>query len=64
MQVLEYLGRGLTNKGIAEATGLAEGTVKIHIAAVYQNLNVGSRLEAVHAAKRLGLIREEENSNL
>jgi DNA-binding NarL/FixJ family response regulator len=63
MEVLGYLGKGLSNKDIAEATGLAEGTVKIHVAAVYHTLHVGSRLEAVHAAKRLGLIREEESRN-
>lgn len=63
MEVLRHLGRGLTNKDIAEATGLAEGTVKIHVAAVYHTLHVSGRLEAVHAARRLGLIAEKESNN-
>jgi DNA-binding NarL/FixJ family response regulator len=34
---------------------LAEGTVKIHVAAIYHTLNVSSRLEAARAAEHLGL---------
>lgn len=56
MQVLMHLGAGLSNKAIAEAIHLAEGTVKIHVAAIYQILRVNSRLEAVHVAGKLGLL--------
>jgi DNA-binding NarL/FixJ family response regulator len=56
MEVLQHLAAGLSNKEIAQATKLAEGTVKIHVSAVYQTLNVNSRLEAVRAAEHLGLI--------
>jgi len=55
MQVLRYLCAGMSNKEIAATIGLAEGTVKIHVAAVYQSLNVNSRLEAVIVAEQLGL---------
>lgn len=55
-EALTLLGRGLTNKEIAEIMGLAEGTVKIHVAAVYQVLHVSSRYEAMRAAERLGLV--------
>ncbi len=55
MQVLRYLCEGMSNKEIASTIGLAEGTVKIHVAAVYQSLNVNSRLEAVIIAEQLGL---------
>ena len=56
MQVLAHLAAGLSNKEIAEAIHLAEGTVKIHVAAVYQILRVGNRMEAVRMAEKLGLI--------
>lgn len=56
VEVLQYLAQGLSNKDIAQAIGLAEGTVKIHVAAVFQALRVNSRLEAVYAGQRLGLI--------
>lgn len=56
MQVLRHLAEGLSNKQIAHAVDLAEGTVKIHVAAVYQILRVNSRMEAVRVAEQLGLI--------
>lgn len=56
MEVLRHIAAGLSNKEIAEAVHLAEGTVKIHIAAVYQTLRVGNRMEAVRLAEKLGLL--------
>jgi len=56
MEVLQLLAEGLTNKEIALKMNLAEGTIKIHVAAVYQMLQVNSRLDAVRKAQRLGLI--------
>lgn len=56
MEVLGHLAAGLSNKEIAEAVHLAEGTVKIHVAAVYQTLRVSNRMEAVRAAEKLGLL--------
>lgn len=55
LDVLEHLCGGMSNKTIAAAMNLAEGTVKIHVAAIYHTLNVSSRLEAVRAAEHLGL---------
>lgn len=56
MQVLTHLAEGMSNKQIAQTVNLAEGTVKIHVAAVYQVLRVNSRMEAVRVAEQLGLI--------
>ncbi|OGT23747.1 MAG: DNA-binding response regulator [Gallionellales bacterium RIFOXYD2_FULL_52_7] len=56
MEVLQHLCAGMSNKEVASAMHLAEGTVKIHVAAVYQALNVKSRLEAVRVAEQLGLV--------
>jgi len=56
MEVLRHISAGLSNKEIAAAVHLAEGTVKIHVAAVYQILRVNSRMEAVRMAERLGLL--------
>jgi DNA-binding NarL/FixJ family response regulator len=56
LEVLTYLAGGLANKEISKQMNLAEGTVKIHTAAVYQALHVNSRLEAVSAARRLGFL--------
>lgn len=59
-EMLRYLGLGWSNKSIAEATGLSQGTVKVHMAALYNMLRVGSRLDAVLAGRRLGLLEDEE----
>lgn len=56
MEVLMHLAAGLSNKEIAEEIHLAEGTVKIHVAAVYQTLRVSNRMEAVRMAEKLGLV--------
>lgn len=55
IQILECLSEGLSNKAISEKFSLAEGTVKVHVAAVYQILRVKSRVEAVGVAGRIGL---------
>ena len=55
LHILKYLATGLSNKKIAETIHLAEGTVKAHVAAVYQTLRVKNRMEAVRVANQLGL---------
>lgn len=56
LEVLRHLCAGMSNKEIATAINLAEGTVKIHVAAAYHALNVNSRVEAVLVAEQLGLV--------
>lgn len=56
MQTLQLLAEGLSNKEISQRMNLAEGTVKIHTAAVYQALRVSSRLDAVSTARRMGFL--------
>lgn len=56
MKVLKYLANGMSNKEIAQQVNLAEGTVKVHIAGLYQVLRVKSRTEAVRVASQLGLV--------
>lgn len=55
-QALKHLAEGLSNREIADKMGLAEGTVKVHIATLYQILNVNNRIEAVRMAEKLKLI--------
>ncbi len=51
-EVLELLSLGRSNKDIAQALGLAEGTVKIHVSAILKALGVANRTEAT--ARTLG----------
>jgi DNA-binding NarL/FixJ family response regulator len=53
MDVLRLLSQGKPNKLIARELGISEGTVKIHLAAVFRALNVRNRTEAVITASTL-----------
>lgn len=55
-EVLELLGRGLSNRLIAGELHISEHTVKFHISSVYAKLGVGSRAGAVSQGARRGLI--------
>ncbi len=52
-EVLELLVRGLSNKEIARALRMGEGTVKVHVAALFRALGVTSRAAAAAAGTRL-----------
>ena len=51
VEVLQLLSQGKPNKLIGRALGISEGTVKIHLAAIFRALNVRNRTEAVVAAQ-------------
>lgn len=51
--VLDLLAQGRSNKRIALALGMAEGTVRIHVTAILKALGVGNRTEAAIMAARL-----------
>jgi two-component system nitrate/nitrite response regulator NarL len=53
--VLGGLVIGLSNKAIARELGIAEGTVKQHVHAIYRELGVDSRTEAVYLLARRGV---------
>ncbi|SCY72651.1 LuxR C-terminal-related transcriptional regulator [Microvirga guangxiensis] len=50
--VLDLLVKGKTNKEIALALGLGEGTVKIHMAAIFRYFGVNNRAAAAVAGAR------------
>jgi DNA-binding NarL/FixJ family response regulator len=50
--VLDLLVQGKTNKEIALALGLGEGTVKIHMAAIFRYFGVNNRAAAAVAGAR------------
>lgn len=52
MRVLELLRQGKTNREIANLLGLTEGTVKIHVSAIFKALNVTNRSQALLVASR------------
>lgn len=55
IDVLVGAVRGQSNKLIARALGISDGTVKQHLNAVYRELSVNSRTEAVYRLAHQGL---------
>lgn len=51
--VLELIVEGHSNKQIARKLSLGEGTIKIHLAAVFRNLGVRNRAAAAVAGSRM-----------
>ena len=65
LDVLSHLSAGQPNKEIARGLGISEGTVKIHLAAIFRALRARNRTEAVIAARALGGVdRLKENQRL
>lgn len=56
LEVLQRLARGASNKEIAAALFVSEGTVKNHVTSILEKLGVSSRTEAAVRAKELGLV--------
>jgi DNA-binding NarL/FixJ family response regulator len=56
LEVITMLGRGCSNKEIARSLDVAERTVKAHVSAVFEALNVRNRTQAVLAAQRRGFL--------
>lgn len=55
LEVLYLVCQGLSNKQIAEELQVNEITVKVHAGAIFKELAVSSRTQAILAAQRLGL---------
>ncbi len=58
LQVLVLLSSANSNKEIAEALGITEGTAKSHVTNLFKKLGVTGRMEAVNLAIKRGLIRQ------
>ncbi|MHB1214393.1 MAG: response regulator [Thiobacillus sp.] len=53
LEVARLLAQGCANKAIAGMLSMSEGTVKVHIAAIFRAFGVANRTEAVLAIQRL-----------
>jgi DNA-binding CsgD family transcriptional regulator len=55
-EILELLGKRMTNKEIAAELYISVGTVQQHLNHIYAKLNVKGRREAIAKAKALALL--------
>ncbi len=56
VEVLNLLADGLGNKQIAGRLGISDHTVKAHVGAIFEKLDVSTRTEAVTRGARLGVV--------
>jgi DNA-binding NarL/FixJ family response regulator len=61
-QVFALLADGLSNKAIARRLDITEGTVKTHVAAIFDVFNVHNRVAAVAAARAWAAVPERAGS--
>ena len=55
-QVLRLMAEGLRNKEIAARLGISERTATFHVGNVLSKLGADGRVEAIHLARRRGLL--------
>ncbi|WP_299396961.1 response regulator transcription factor [Pelagibius sp.] len=59
-QVYKLLGQGMSNAQVAEALGLSEHTVRVHVSAIVKRLNLDSRTQAAISAAAQARAMEDE----
>jgi len=59
LEILEHVAGGLSNKMIANALDITDGTVKLHVKGILRKLGMRSRVEAAVAAVEHGLGRKK-----
>ncbi|WP_341886981.1 LuxR C-terminal-related transcriptional regulator [Variovorax sp. YR752] len=57
VHVLHLLAEGYSNIAMAEKLGITDSTVRTHLRNINSKLAAGSRMQAVSAARRLGIVR-------
>ena len=57
-EILKHLAAGSSNKAIARALAITDGTVKLHVKSILRKLKVSSRVEAAVMAVAQGLSRD------
>ncbi|MGC4074892.1 MAG: response regulator transcription factor [Nibricoccus sp.] len=59
LEVLNLVGKGMSNKEIGSMLGLTEGTVKVHLTNILDKLDVSDRTQAIISAIKRGIIQLE-----
>jgi len=54
--ILRLVAQGLRDKDIAAKLETTHGAIRTHLSVVYKKLGVGSRVQAVNAARKKGLL--------
>lgn len=57
LEIVAYVARGLSNRGIGEALGLSENTVRNHLRSILEKLGFDNRVQVATFAMEQGLTR-------
>jgi NarL family two-component system response regulator LiaR len=60
-EVLRLVAKGLSNRAVAQALNLSEGTARVHVSNILGKLGASSRTEAAVRALQMGLISPNED---
>jgi len=63
LEILRHVADGLSNKMIARALNITDGTVKLHVKSILRKLGIRSRVEAAVLAVEHGLGRKKTGEN-
>ena len=64
LEILEHVAEGFSNKAIARALNITDGTVKLHVKAILRKLGIHSRVEAAVIAVEHGLGKKKISEKL
>lgn len=60
IEILFWLTEGKSNQDIGDILNIAESTVKAHVKHLYKKLDVSSRVQAMQAAIKMGIIKPDK----
>lgn len=58
-EILDLLGKGLSNRELGQVLGISEDTIKTHLKSLFRKLDVADRAEAVREGLRRGFIHSQ-----
>jgi RNA polymerase sigma factor (sigma-70 family) len=59
-EIVSYVARGLSNRGIGEALGLSENTVRNHLRSILEKLRLDNRVQVATFALEHGVIKRKD----
>ena len=62
LEIVTYVARGLTNRGIGESLNLSENTVRNHLRSILEKLGLANRVQVATLALKQGLVKSQNKS--
>lgn len=60
MEIVTYVARGMSNRGIGESLGLSENTVRNHLRSILDKLGLDNRVQVATLALEQGLLKRRD----